>query len=98
MACGGAMVYWSHGDQRAGRHARSYRDFDAVGRVSGAHVGDCPAVTKYAAAPPVGYVYLVFPRDAAAGATAVLVQHVDVIPACRAGYSVRPGIYELEYQ
>src|SRR5471030_2857828 len=40
-------------------------------------------------------LYIWFFRNAAAGAAAVLVQHVDVIPARRTWRSVWPGIHEL---
>src|SRR5471032_3549691 len=98
MACGGAVVYRSDGDEGAGRHARPYRDFHAARRIAGADAGDCPAFAKYAAAPPVWPVYLVLPRNTAAGAAAVLVQHVDAVPARGPWYSLRPGVHELEHQ
>src|SRR5476649_2051319 len=98
MACGGAVVFRSDGDEGAGRQARPDRDFPAARRIAGADDDYRPASAEYAPAPPVWPVYLVLPRNTAAGAAAVLVQHVDAVPARGPWYSLRPGVHELEHQ
>src|SRR5471030_1306107 len=98
MARGGAMVHGRHGGERAGRHARPDPGVDAAWRVYWPDASYRPAVAKPVAASFIGAVHLVFPRYAATGATAVLVQHVDTIPTRGAGDPVRPRIHELEYQ